>query len=140
MTALARQINTLHNQAMEHTDLALLAQRRGDEDEALSQFQMAAAYESRAANLAPVTVQPTHSVLHRSAATLALDCGDIPEAERLIRAAFDGNPPSEIASELHDLKEIIDGIREGIAEADAGDIHDISTLWDGIDDDESDVH
>ena len=133
MTALARQINSLHNQAMEHCDLALLAQQRGDTQESLSQFSEAAGYEIEAARLAP-HIEPTRSVLHRSAALLCMDCGNVTEAERLIAAAKTGNPPSEILSELNDIQDTIDGIRQGIAEMQAGDIHDIKTLWDGIDD------
>ena len=45
------------------------------------------------------------SVLHRSAASLALECGALREAERLIAAALSGDPPDEIAEELRDLLE-----------------------------------
>ena len=126
MTALARQINALHNQAMEHCDLALLAQQRGDVQESLSQFREAAGYEIESARLVPDTIEPTRSVLHRSAASLCMDYGNIPEAERLIAAAKLGNPPPEILSELNDIQETIDRILQGIAEIQAGDIHDES--------------
>jgi hypothetical protein len=43
--------------------------------------------------------------LHRSAAALALECGVLREAERLIAAALSGDPPNEIAEELRDLLE-----------------------------------
>src|SRR5262249_12481203 len=49
--------------------------------------------------------EPTRSVLCRSAATLALDCGELREAERLIAVALSGDPPFEIAEELRDLLE-----------------------------------
>ena len=49
--------------------------------------------------------EPTRSVLHRSAASLALECDEIREAERLIGRALSGNPPDEIAEELRDLLE-----------------------------------
>lgn len=132
MTELALQINLLHDQAMEHTDLALAAQRRDDIQESLSQFKMAAGFEIQAAQLSPF-IEPTRSVLHRSAASLCMDCGNITEAERLIAAAKEGNPPAEILSELNDIQETIDAIRCGLAEAQRGDLHDISTLWDDID-------
>lgn len=47
--------------------------------------------------------EPTRSVLHRSAATLAVNCGELQAAERLITTALSGNPPQEIAEELKDL-------------------------------------
>ncbi|MBD2338451.1 hypothetical protein H6G64_15865 [Calothrix sp. FACHB-156] len=56
--------------------------------------------------------EPTHSVLHHSAATLTIDCGEFCIAEHLIAIALgaalraialSGNPPQEIAEELKDL-------------------------------------
>ena len=47
--------------------------------------------------------EPSRSILHRSAATLAVDCGEFKAAERLIATALSGNPPEEIAEELKDL-------------------------------------
>ncbi|NJM49408.1 MAG: hypothetical protein HC860_27180 [Alkalinema sp. RU_4_3] len=47
--------------------------------------------------------EPTRSVLHRSAASLAIDCGEFQVAERLITRALSGNPPAEIAAEFKDL-------------------------------------
>ena len=41
--------------------------------------------------------------LPASAASLALECGDYREAERLIAVALSGEPPDEIAEELRDL-------------------------------------
>ncbi|WP_277883666.1 hypothetical protein [Nostoc sp. FACHB-133] len=37
------------------------------------------------------------SVLHRGAATLAVECSELREAEKLIGRALAGNPPSDIA-------------------------------------------
>ena len=51
--------------------------------------------------------EPTRSVLYRSAATLALDCGEYREAERLVAAALAGTPPEAIANEL---REVLDAI------------------------------
>jgi len=50
-------------------------------------------------------LEPTRSVLHRSAATLALECGALCDPERLIAVALSGDPPAEIAEELRDLLE-----------------------------------
>ena len=60
----------------------------------------AAAAELVRDNLA---AEPTRAVLYRSAASLAIDCGEYREAERLIATALAGNPPEEIAQELRDL-------------------------------------
>jgi hypothetical protein len=50
-------------------------------------------------------VEPTFSILHRSAATLALDCDNIRLAEQLIAKALSHTLPYEIAEELRDLLE-----------------------------------
>jgi hypothetical protein len=42
-------------------------------------------------------------MLQRSAAVLALECGELREAERLIGRALAGNPPINIANEMWDL-------------------------------------
>jgi hypothetical protein len=94
-----------HECAMELTDQALAARRRGDEQQAEAYFREALSHEQRAAaQVAPdLSAEPTRSVLHRSAASLAVQCGELREAERLIAVALAGNPPDEIAEELRDL-------------------------------------
>jgi hypothetical protein len=47
--------------------------------------------------------EPTRSVLHRSAVSLAVDCCQLRETERLIGRVLSGNPPPDIADELRDL-------------------------------------
>ena len=98
-------IKELHRAAMEQTDLALAAQREGGDAKAL--FTAAFEFERQAAMLiAPkLDAEPTRSILHRSAATLALDCGHTREAEILICEALRGQPPEAIAEELRDLLE-----------------------------------
>ena len=92
---------------MEQTDLALAAQRSGSEEDARALFKAAFDFERQAAAIvAPrMDAEPTRSVLHRSAATLALDCGEYRDAEILICEALRGTPPEEIAEELRDLLE-----------------------------------
>jgi tetratricopeptide (TPR) repeat protein len=94
-----------HHEAMAYADEALLARRNGENDRALQFFRQAFECERAAANqfTAEDSDEPTRSVLHRSAATLALDCGEFREAERLIGRALAGNPPAQIAQELRDL-------------------------------------
>lgn len=95
----------LHERAMQEAELALEARRHGDEIRAGTHFREALSYERRAAAaVAPeLEAEPTRSVLHRSAASLAVQCGEYREAERLIAVALSGNPPVEIAEELRDL-------------------------------------
>ena len=102
-----REIKTLHRDAMEHTDAALAAQLNGNKDQALLYFQQAYKMESQAAALLAndFEAEPTRSVLLRSAASLALDCKLVLEAEKLICTALTGNPPEAIAEELRDLLE-----------------------------------
>ena len=100
-------IKELHRDAMERTDLALAAQRAGDPQKGHLLLRAAYELESQAAHLAAQKddSEPTRSILHRSAASLALDCGLKREAERLICEALRGNPPDAIANELRDLLE-----------------------------------
>ena len=53
----------------------------------------------------PSSPEPTRSILFRSAASLAVDCNELREAERLIGIGLSGNPPPDIAEELRDLFE-----------------------------------
>ncbi|MDQ2733162.1 MAG: hypothetical protein M3Y56_16035, partial [Armatimonadota bacterium] len=92
-------ITDMHEQAMDFTDQALEARRRGDGEQALELFTRALQEERAAAEQTPINAEPTRSVLYRSAATLALDAGMFREVERLIATALTGNPPPEIAEE-----------------------------------------
>jgi hypothetical protein len=102
-------VRTTHRAAMEQTDLALAARHRGEEMLALRYFRKAYELEAQAAAAfaSRIDAEPTRSVLFRSAATLALDCKLLPEAEKLVCSALAGNPPDGIADELRDLLEQI---------------------------------
>ncbi|YAF95070.1 MAG: hypothetical protein AB3A66_21195 [Nodularia sp. CChRGM 3473] len=99
------QIQDLHKQAMDFAEMAQVAKLKGDSVLALQLSRQAFEKERLAAELIVnnLATEPTRSVLHRSAATLAIDCGEIAAAERLITLALSGNPPQEIAEELKDL-------------------------------------
>lgn len=99
------QIQDLHKQAMDLAEMAQVAKLKGDSVLALQLSKQAFEKERLAAELivSNLAAEPTRSVLHRSAATLAIDCGEIAAAERLIAIALSGNPPQEIAEELKDL-------------------------------------
>ena len=82
-----------HDEAMDLAFFARRARRRGDESEADPMF--AEALKNELAALDELykfgeVVEPTYSVLHRSAASLALNCGD----SRLAAKALSENPPA----------------------------------------------
>jgi hypothetical protein len=99
------QIQALHQQAMDLAEAAAVARLRGAVERAAQLTRQAFEQEIQAAALIAGTldVEPTRSVLHRSAASLAIECGEVQTAERLIATALSGNPPPEIAEELKDL-------------------------------------
>lgn len=99
------QIQTLHQQAMDLAEAAAVARLRGAFEQAAQLTRQAFEQEVQAANLiaSVLDAEPTRSVLHRSAASLAIECSELRTAERLIATALSGNPPPEIAEELKDL-------------------------------------
>jgi hypothetical protein len=98
-------INEIHEQAMDLAEHAFVARLHGDTIRAKELFEQAFRHESEAAQLlaGEVNDEPSRSVLHRSAAALALECGEFSAAERLIQRALAGNPPRAIADELRAL-------------------------------------
>jgi len=101
------QVNRLHQEAMQATEAAFHARSQGDHAAAEKHLRRAMEKETEAASLVVehLELEPTRSILHRSAATLALDCREIREAERLISVALAGQPPPDITEELRDLME-----------------------------------
>lgn len=98
-------LHTLHNEAM---DLAYLGDRKKNSgllDEAVSLYHQAYEKERDSAFMAESlnNPEPGLSILFRSAATLALQCGEYREAERLITHALSGNPSPSTAQELREL-------------------------------------
>jgi hypothetical protein len=102
-----KDVKDLHHQAMRLADEADAARRQGQAQLARERLRQAFECEQQAADLVAgePALEPTRSVLHRSAATLALECGALREAERLIAVALSGEPPEQIAEELRDLWE-----------------------------------
>ncbi len=101
------KINDLHEKAMEFCDEAFFAKRNGDSDAFTEFSRQALEIETEAANLLKdnFEAEPSRSILYRSAASIAVDCKQYRQAEKLISMALVGNPPSEIAEELRDLLE-----------------------------------
>lgn len=101
-----KDIKTLHNEAM---DLALqgdIAAKSNTNKELSIQFYTEAFEKEREAALLADFMQnpePGLSILYRSAASLAIQCGRYREAEQLIAKALSGNPTNEIANELREL-------------------------------------
>lgn len=100
-------LDEMHQQAMELAEQAFVARRHDDLTVARSLALHAFLLERQAADQAQT--EPTRSVLHRSAATLALHCGEYRAAEQLVAAALTRNPPEPIASEL---REILEAVRQ----------------------------
>jgi len=101
------QINDLHEGAMTLAEAAVVAQMEGDEATASERFQEALELATQAAAkmASHVHEEPMRSVLHRSAASLALNCEEYRLAEKLLAVGLAGNPPAEIADEMRDLLE-----------------------------------
>lgn len=96
---------SLHRKAMELADEAMLRKLKGESVTGLLKSAFEAERSAALELVHPSSPEPTRSILFRSAASLALECGEIREAERLIAHGLTGEPPSEIASELRDLLE-----------------------------------
>lgn len=98
-------VSDSHNKAMEFAERALMARMQGDTGESTKLFEKALENELEAIRKLETEgrIEPTYSVLHRSAGTLALDCNQFQKAEKIIKKALSQNPPQEIAEELHEL-------------------------------------
>ena len=95
-----------HREAMEFVDAAFLARRSGDVQKEREYNLQALDKERQAADAIQdcYDLEPSRSVLYRSAATLAFRCDELREAERLVACALASTTvPSEIAEELRDL-------------------------------------
>ncbi len=98
------EINDFHNRAMDLAELALIARLRGNVEEEIELSKQALDRELAAIKeLKGSTIEPTFSVLHRSAGTLALRCHNYRLAEQIAAKALAEEPPHEIAEELRDL-------------------------------------
>ena len=99
------KIKDLHAQAVEHAERALMARMRGETEIAIGIFGKALKCEIAAIDEMHEPSEPTYSILHRSAGTLALDCNDLRTAERMAARALANDPPPDVAQELRDLLE-----------------------------------
>ncbi len=103
-------VRDLHSQAMQLAQLAMVARHEGDTERAQDLARRAYNLEAEAAVLVPEeeASEPTLSILHRSAASLAYQCGEYELAQRQIAKGLSGHPPPEIKRELKTLFRDID--------------------------------
>ena len=90
-----------HRRAMTMADEAMAAERLGMEDEARELFEGAWELEYKAAK--GTKKEPGRSILHRSAATLALRAKDIRAAHEIAFQGLRGDAPKEIQEELQEI-------------------------------------
>lgn len=99
------EVNDLHNMAMDRAELALRERLRGNVNGEVDLARQALDLELAAIRELQEPIEPTFSVLHRSAGTLALRCHEYRLAEQIAAKALAQEPPTEIADELRDLVE-----------------------------------
>lgn len=102
---MSRDYEDLHKEAMSLSAQSFLARMQGEENRA-NQLTREAFKKEKLVAFSVVDeyeLEPTRSVLFRSAASLALECEEYREAERLISFGLSGDPPGEIAEEMREL-------------------------------------
>lgn len=99
------QVNQLHEQAMDMAEEMYFAQRKKDVGEIKKWAKSAFDLEQKAAILLvnEYDIEPTRSVLFKSAACLAINAEMYQAAEQMIGFALSGTPPKEIRTELKNL-------------------------------------
>ena len=104
-----KEIDVLHNQAMDLAEKAILLKINQKMDESVDAFNAAFSLEMQAAMQIQdkYDFEPSRSIMFRSAASLALNAMLFREAEKMIALGLSGNPPEPIADELRDLYEKI---------------------------------
>ena len=99
----------VHDRAMLISQDAFVLVAYGKEEEAIPLYQQAFELEREAALslLGRDDLEPTRSVLFRSAAALAKKCHRYRDAEQMIGFGLSGNPPEDVAEELRELFDIV---------------------------------
>ncbi len=101
-----KEIESIHNQAMDLIEQAQVLRFKGERDKSNSIMLEAFEKEKAAADsLKLQDIEPSRSILYRSAASIAYELGMNIEAERLLCQGLAGNPPVWVANELRDLYE-----------------------------------
>jgi hypothetical protein len=99
----------LHERAMKLFEASVIARYSEDEGRVRSLLAQAMKLECAAADTVAEdrALEPTRSLLHRSAASIALQNFDTATARRYVNAGLEGDPPDEIKSELEKLSDQI---------------------------------
>ena len=92
-----------HHRAMGLVAQGFMAQMSPDPDAAIPLFEQALELEKAAIAALPEPIEPTYSVLHRSAGWMAFHCRQFRQAERVACQGLAGDPPDDIAAELREL-------------------------------------
>jgi hypothetical protein len=102
-----KKATALHEEAMILADRADKAREALSLEAARELYRQAFELERSAALqfLRKPDVEPTRSVLFRSAASLALDCGEFLEAEKMVCHGLAADPPADLRAELRQLYE-----------------------------------
>lgn len=110
------KIRLIHNEAMDLAQMAQIAIRQGNAEQADAMFLQAFDKEREAALMAYKNQhpQPGLSILLQSASHLAVTCKLPREAEKLIGLALSGDVPNEIRQDLKNLLANLDiNIKDG---------------------------
>jgi hypothetical protein len=96
-----KECEALHAQAMPHANAGFTHRFLGHHDEARTEFRTAWRLEREAAmKLIAEQLEPSRSILFRSAASLALLCGEIEDAQKLAYLGLGGEPPLRVREVL----------------------------------------
>ena len=93
----------LHIKAIDLAEQAFLLRFKDNSAQVEKLFKEAFELEREAALL--IMDEPSRSILLKSAASLAINCNELRDAEKLITLALSGEPTAEIAEELRNLYE-----------------------------------
>ena len=98
-------ITELHDRAMEYTDNAYFANKRGDPLAELDFNKQALDLEIKAVEMLRdrYDMEPSRSILYRSATRMAYACNEMERAEQLVHFGLSGNPERSVKDELQDL-------------------------------------
>jgi hypothetical protein len=101
-----RTVRDLHDEAMQYAMDAHVARDRGDMVAERSLAAQALLLESEAASMVDNVPEsePTRSILYLSAASLAMQAGEIERMRELIAEAWAGSPSPRTAAELRRLE------------------------------------
>lgn len=104
-----RSTKDLHDEAMTLYEASLLERRAGNEHRMTDLLTQAFQLEAAAADnvIDELALEPTRCILHRSAASLALQLGDFEKAMSYAAEGLRGRVPDEIRAELTVLRDQI---------------------------------